>query len=40
MEWADSTGDVLNIHGDLKNDLAWFAFEAVALQMAEELGLT
>lgn len=35
----DNMGDAPQIHGDLKNDLAWFAFETVALQMAEELGL-
>jgi len=28
----------LTIKGDLKNYLAWFAFEEVAYQMAEELG--
>ena len=34
-----NTGEPLKISGDLKNALAWFAFEQVAFQMAEELEL-
>jgi hypothetical protein len=37
-DWEDSVGQPLAIKGDLKNFLAWFAFEEVAYQMAEELG--
>tara|TARA_B110000977_G_C10865683_1_gene411525 strand:- start:10 stop:180 length:171 start_codon:yes stop_codon:yes gene_type:complete len=29
-EWLEQTGQPLNISGDLKNYLAWFAFERVA----------
>ena len=36
--WEHSVGQPLTIKGDLKNFLAWFAFEEVAYQMAEELG--
>ncbi|MGB1216038.1 MAG: DUF7222 domain-containing protein [Pikeienuella sp.] len=37
-DWEDSVGQPLAIKDDLKNFLAWFAFEEVAYQMAEELG--
>ncbi len=36
----DETGEPLTIRGDLKNFLAWFAFEETAFRMArEDLGL-
>ena len=38
-EWEASTGEALPIRGDLKNFLAWFAFEETAYRMAMELGL-
>ena len=38
-EWEENTGEPLCIRGDLKNFLAWFAFEETAFQMAHELGL-
>jgi len=38
-EYEENTGMPINIKGDLKNDLAWFAFEHVAYTMANELGL-
>ena len=34
-----SIGEPLNIEGDLKNFMAWFAFEETAYQLANELGL-
>lgn len=39
QDWEDSVGQPLEIKGDLKNGLAWFAFEEVAYQMMENLGL-
>lgn len=39
-EYEDSLGEPLRINGDLKNWLAWFAFEETAFRMAnDELGL-
>jgi len=38
-EMEDNLGEPLRITGDLKNWLAWFAFEETARQLAEELGL-
>lgn len=38
-EFEDQTGQPLQINGDLKNALAWFAFEQTAFRLAEELGL-
>ena len=39
-EFEDSTGEALRIRGDLKNTLAWFAFEETAFRIArDELGL-
>lgn len=38
-EYEDNTGEPLPINGDLKNWLAWFAFEKTAYRMANELGL-
>ena len=39
MDFEDSMGEPMTIKGDLKNTLAWFAFEEVAYHMAEEMGL-
>ena len=36
----DMLGEPIQIKGDLKNTLAWFAFEETAYQLAIELGLT
>ena len=38
-EYEENIGMPLNIKGDLKNDLARFAFEQTAHNMAQELGL-
>ena len=39
-DWEENTGEPLKIKGDLKNFLAWFAFEVTAYRMAiDELGL-
>ena len=38
-EYEDLLGEPLKINGDLKNWLAWFAFEETARQLADELGL-
>ena len=38
-EFEDSTGEPLQIKGDLKNMLARFAFEETAYRMACEMGL-
>jgi len=39
-DWEDDTGEPLKINGDLKNFLAWFAFEQTAYRMAiDDLGL-
>ena len=38
-EYEDNCGIPLVINNDLKNTLAWFAFEEVAYKMAQELGL-
>jgi len=35
-EYEDSTGEPLQIKGDLKNWLAWFAFEETAFQLARD----
>lgn len=39
QEFEDSTGEPLKINGDLKNALAWFAFEQIAFQLAGDLEL-
>ena len=39
QEYQENIGDPLEIKADLKNFLAWFAFEETAYQMALELGL-
>ena len=36
LEIEDETGVPLQIHGDLKNFLSWFAFEEVAYRIAEK----
>ncbi len=38
-EYEESTGTSYVIKSDLKNDLAWFAFEYIALQVSQNLGL-
>jgi len=38
-EYESNTGEPLQVKGDLKNWLAWFAFEHVVVQLAEELNL-
>lgn len=38
-DWEDCVGQPLNIKGDLKNWLAWFAFEETAFRLASELGI-
>ena len=38
-EVEDNLGDLLQIKGDLKNFMAWFAFEETAYQMALEFEL-
>jgi len=35
-EYEELIGEPLNIKNDLKNFLAWFAFEQVAYQLANE----
>ena len=39
IECQEACGEPLRIDGDLKNTLAWFAFEETARTMADELGL-
>lgn len=39
IDFEQSTGLPLQINGDLKNALAWFAFEETAYQLVNELGL-
>ena len=36
-EYEESTGEPLSIKSDLKNFLAWFAFEQVAYQLVNEI---
>ena len=38
QDWADNVGEPLRIDGDLKNGLAWFAFEEVAYRLAGSWG--
>ncbi len=38
-EYEENIGEQLQIKGDLKNFLAWFAFEETAYHLADELGL-
>jgi hypothetical protein len=39
QEYEAEIGEPIRIDGDLKNFLAWFAFEEVAKQLASEIGL-
>lgn len=39
-EYEESTEEPIQMKGDLKNFLAWFAFEATVYQIAGELELT
>ena len=39
LGYEESTGMQLIIKNDLKNDLAWFAFEEVAYQLANSIGV-
>ena len=39
MEYEESIGQPLAIKGDLKNWLAWFAYEETAYQIAQKLGV-
>lgn len=39
-EWEASIGEPITIEGDLRNFFAWFAFETVAAEIADELGLS
>ena len=38
-EYEEGTGTSLQMNGDLKNTLAWFAFEETTYRMANEMGL-
>ena len=38
-DYEESIGEPLKIEGDLKNGLAWFSFEEVARQLANELDI-
>ena len=37
LDWEDETGQPIEIKGDLKNFLAWFAFEHAAFMLIHEL---
>ena len=39
LDWVAETGQPVEISGDLKNYLAWFAFEHFALVLSETIGL-
>lgn len=39
LTYEEEIGQPLEIQGDLKNFLAWFAFEAITQQIASELDL-
>ena len=39
FEYEQGTGESLRIESDLKNTLAWFAFEETARRLAGELGI-
>lgn len=39
LEYEDLTGETLRIPSQLKNFLAWFAYEQTAFAIASELGL-
>ena len=38
-DYEDNIGEVLAIKGDLKNFMAWFAFEEVAFRIASDKGI-
>lgn len=38
-DWEYSVGEPIQIHGDLKNSLAWFAFEETAYQITNDLNM-
>lgn len=38
-EYEENIGEPLKIHGDLKNFMAWYAFEETAYQLANSIGL-
>ena len=38
-EYEESTGEALNVQGDLMNFYAWFAFEETACKLACEMGI-
>jgi len=40
LEFEESTGEPVNLGSDLKNTLAWFSFEEIANQLANELEIT
>lgn len=37
-DYENDTGDTLRINGDVRNFLAWFAFERVALELEGKIG--
>ncbi|MBO6522558.1 MAG: hypothetical protein JJ971_01920 [Balneolaceae bacterium] len=39
LEYEENTGLQIQLGSDLKNTLAWFAFEETAFQLGNELGL-
>ncbi len=39
LEYEENTGTQIQLGSDLKNTLAWFAFEETAFQMGSDLGL-
>lgn len=39
IEYEENIGEPLTIKGDLKNFLAWYAFEETAYQLAGKIGL-
>lgn len=39
QSFEEENGSSLSIHGDLKNTLAWFAFESTAYQLSLWLGI-
>lgn len=38
-DYEDNVGEPLRIRHDLKNDLAWFAYEETAYRIAQDLGI-
>lgn len=39
LEYEENIGEPLTINGDLKNFMAWYAFEETAYLLANEIGL-